>query len=84
MNDKVTTAQALQMIATALEESLENIRPEVLLKDLNGWDSMGVLLVMAELDERFGIFVEEDKIESFEHVSDLLAILAAENVLADS
>ncbi len=69
------------MIASAINAPEDQVQPETELKDLEWWDSMGVLLLMAELDERFGIILEEETIGSFATVSDILKILVDADAL---
>ena len=49
-------------IAELFEEPLENIRPDSTCDTIPGWDSLGVLVLMANLDEKFGIILTADEI----------------------
>lgn len=79
----ITKQDALQIIATALDEALDDVQPEANLKELEGWDSMGILLMIAEFDERFSLIIEEEKIASLKCVNDILNLLAENNLLSD-
>jgi len=81
--NKISISQALSIIAEAINSPEDAVHPTAQLEDLEGWDSMGVLLLMAELDERFSIILEEDTISAFNTVNDILSKLKAVNVLAD-
>lgn len=82
MTDKtISTEDALEIIAEIINESIEDVQPGVELESLEGWDSMAVLLLMAEFDERFDIVLEEDSIESLKLVDDVLAVLEQNSVL---
>lgn len=81
--NKVSISQALSIIAEAINSPENAVHPAAELEDLEGWDSMGVLLLMAELDERFSIILEEDTISAFTTVSDILSKLKEVDVLAD-
>jgi len=81
--NKISIKQALSIIAEAINSPEDAVHPAAQLEDLEGWDSMGVLLLMAELDERFSIILEEDTISAFNTVGDILSKLKAVNVLAD-
>ncbi len=72
------------MIATAINAPEDQVQPDTELQNLEWWDSMGVLLLMAELDERFGIILEEETISSFAKVSDILKILIDADALVDT
>ncbi len=83
-DSQISTSQALTMIASAINAPEDQVQPETDLQDLEWWDSMGVLLLMAELDERFGIILEEETISSFVKVSDILKVLCDADALADT
>ncbi len=72
------------MIATAINAPEDQVQADTELQNLEWWDSMGVLLLMAELDERFGIILEEETISSFAKVSDILKILIDADALVDT
>ncbi len=79
----ITKVDALELIAEVINESIDNVQPGVELESLEGWDSMAVLLLMAEFDERFDIVMDEDKIETLKMVDDILSVLQGYSVLID-
>lgn len=79
----ISKQEALQIIATSLDEPIESIQPEATLKELEGWDSMGILLMIAEFDERFGLIIDEEKITALKCVNDILNLLSENNLLSD-
>ena len=79
----VSRKEALELIAEAISEPVDDVQPGVELVTLSGWDSMAVLLLMAEFDDRFDIVLDEDKIKSLNLVDDILAVLEQNNVLTD-
>lgn len=81
---KITPAEALEMIADALNEDADDVKEGGDLEALDGWDSMGVLMLMAELDERFGLTLEEEEIKSLKNVDDILALLTKQGCLDKS
>jgi acyl carrier protein len=83
-DNQISTSQALSMIAEAINAPEDEVQPEAELEDLEWWDSMGVLLLMAELDERFSIILEEATINSFAKVSDILKILTDADAIVDA
>ncbi len=82
-DNALSISQALSMIAEAINTPEGEVKPATTLEDLEGWDSMGVLLLMAELDERFSIILEEETIGSFSKVADILKLLKEAGVLLD-
>ena len=67
--------EALLLITKTFNEKPENIRPDTLKDDIPNWDSIGTISLMAELDEQFGIMLEEKEIRSFNRVGDILQVL---------
>lgn len=68
-------SEAISWIAEVFEENPESIGPETEQKDLEGWDSMGVLSLMAGLDSDFGIIISVEDSENIKKVEDILKIL---------
>ena len=79
----INTEDALELIAEILNETVDDVQPGVDLEQLEGWDSMAVLLLMAEFDEKFDIVIDEEKINSLNTVDDILSVLKDNNVLID-
>ena len=78
----ISRDDALELIAEAINESVNDVQPGVELATLGGWDSMAVLMLMAEFDEQFDIILDEDKINTLELVDDILAVLEDNNILS--
>ena len=66
---------ALHWIAKVFDDVPERVKVDTLRKDIAGWDSMGTLILLAELDEKFGIHVSEDQIDGLQSVQHVLDIL---------
>jgi acyl carrier protein len=79
----ISREDALELIAEAINESVDDVQPGIELVTLSGWDSMAVLLLMAEFDDQFDIVLDEEKINSLKLVDDILAVLEQNNVLND-
>jgi acyl carrier protein len=77
----VTQQEALQWIATLFDDSVERITPVTTRASIAGWDSMGTLMLLADLDEKFNVHVPEEQLESMNSVSDILAILSQNGAL---
>ena len=77
----MTNTEALAWIADIFEEPPENVKAETARDELAGWDSLGVLSLMAALDEKFDIQLTETGIESLATVGDVLELLRKHNVL---
>ncbi len=71
MNSK----EALDWIADVFEEEPEDLTPETPRGDILGWDSMGILALMAGLDRDCDILLNADDMQSMTKVDDILKIL---------
>ena len=67
--------EALKWIADLFEESVENIQPETSKEDILAWDSLGILTLMASLDEDFDIILTEEEIQQLRNVNSIFEIL---------
>ena len=73
---RINVDEALAMMADAFNEPLANVRPDTARDSIPGLDSMGALMLIAELDERFGIELSAEvsrQMRSVQHVLDFLA-----------
>jgi acyl carrier protein len=74
-NDIMKLEEALIWIADLFEESPENVKPGTKREDIPGWDSLGVLTLMAGLDEEFDILLTEEEMQELRKIKDILKIL---------
>lgn len=78
----LNTQQALEMMAEAFNEPIENLSPETPRDSIPGWDSMGALMLIAELDERLGLELQAEVSREMKLVQHVLDFLAAHGALA--
>ncbi len=74
-------AEALTLIAEIFE-CPNNLTPSTQKQNVRGWDSMGVLSLMAEFDDRFSILLTQPQLEQMKTVDDILKILREHGHLA--
>lgn len=67
--------EALSWIAELFEEPVDAIRPEVSAEDIPAWDSLGILTLMAGLDEEYGIQLSDEELQNLNTVNDILDLL---------
>jgi acyl carrier protein len=79
----MTRDEALVWVATVFEEPPENVRSETVKDEIRGWDSLGVLTLMADLDEKFQIQLSEEDIDGLAAVADILSLLKQRGVLSE-
>ena len=73
--------EALAWLAGIFEEPVEAMTPDRPRDEIAGWDSLGVLTLMADLDEKFDIQLDEKAASAMTHVRDLLALLESRNAV---
>ena len=71
----LTHADALNWVATLFEEPPGQLSSDTSREDIVAWDSLGVLTLMASLDNDFGIVLSDDQLQNMKTVGDILAIL---------
>jgi acyl carrier protein len=68
-------AEALAWVAEVFQEPADTLTVETLRKDIAMWDSLGVLTLMAELDEKFDLVISDQETRAMTKVGDILALL---------
>jgi acyl carrier protein len=79
----LTTGEALAWIADMFEEPKGNIQAHTPRSNLPAWDSLGQLVLMSELDQRFGIRLTQQELASLRSIQDILDILRSHGRLID-
>ena len=73
---KMTLEEKLTLIAETLDADKANIKPEVELKTLDEWDSMGVISTIAMLDKKYNKVLNADQIDQLKTVQDIIDLMA--------
>jgi acyl carrier protein len=71
----MTRNDALQWLATVFDEPPENIKLDTPRDEISGWDSFGVLTLMADIDEKFGVQLTEKDSRGMKVVMDIFTFL---------
>ncbi len=71
----ITQTEAMQWVARVFEQPVDQLLPETPLEDIPMWDSLGVLTLMAEYDEKFGIVLSDSDMRKMKKVDDILEVL---------
>ena len=74
-NTAVSQEQALDWLAQAFNEPRDKINPETRREDIASWDSLGVLVLMADLDEKFDLVMSDQDMRAMKKIDDVLAVL---------
>ena len=71
------------MLAETFDEPVKRITPDTTRDSLAGWDSMGALSLMAELDERFSIELTADASRTMTRIADVIELLRQHGAITD-
>jgi acyl carrier protein len=75
--------ELLQWVADIFEEPRQNISINSVRDEIAGWDSLGVLTLMAGLDEKFDIRLKASEVSDLQSVGDIVSVIERHKVLAD-
>jgi len=83
-NELLTIDGALALVAELFEESPADVSIGTSRAELAAWDSLGQLVLMSALDQRFGIRLTPDELASLDSVQSILDVLERHGRLARS
>lgn len=69
-------------LAQLFEEPVGNVTEATPRESIVGWDSLGTLALMAEMDEKFDIQLTEQDVTGFVTVGDVIGLLSARGKLS--
>lgn len=79
----MTTDEALQWMAEIFEAPPEEVTVTSSRSAIPGWDSLGMLSLMASLDERFNIQITDKDIGRLQCVNDILDVLRQRGLVCE-
>jgi acyl carrier protein len=79
----MNTHEAISWLAILFNVDEADIRLDQPRESLDYWDSMGMLLLMGDLDELFDFTLSENELNSISTINDLLDILKEQNFIVD-
>ena len=71
----MSEAEALAWVAEVFNEPSATITLETPRDSVEMWDSLGVLTLMAEFDDRFDIVLADEDMQAMTKVGDILSVL---------
>lgn len=80
----MNTHEAISWLAILFNVDEADIRLDQPRESLDYWDSMGMLLLMGDLDELFNFTLSENELNSISTINDLLDILKEQNFIVDT
>ena len=79
----IAVAELLNLVEDLLNIDRGSITIETRLVNVPAWDSMGVLLLMAEMDERFGITLNEAALAKLKGTADIVEVVRQAGLLKE-
>lgn len=67
--------EKMEMLEEVMDLESDELKPEALLADMEEWDSLSKLALMAEVKKEFGKKLSAEEIMDFETVQDILDYL---------
>jgi acyl carrier protein len=85
MSQRVTRTELCGWLAGVFQEDAASITFDRARATIPTWDSMGTLLLIAELDDKLKVTLSEDELKGLTSIGDIAAVLARKGVtVADS
>lgn len=79
----MNTQEAIYWIANLFNVDEKDIQIDLPRESLDYWDSMGMLLLMGDLDDLFDFTLSEEQLNNISTINDLLDILKDNNFIVD-
>lgn len=72
----MTDEEALSWVAEMFEEPHGRIKAATARRDIPAWDSLGQLILISALDQKFGIRLTQAELSTLASVQDILDVLS--------
>jgi acyl carrier protein len=73
--------EAVSWLAGVFDEPKQNVTESTARESIAGWDSLGTLTLMAEMDEKFDVQLSEQEVTGFTSIGDVVELLAGRGKL---
>lgn len=80
MTNSIKRQQLLQTLAGVFQETPESLVESRTRDSIGAWDSMATLMLIAELDERLHVTLEEEELKKLTSIGDIFALLREKQV----
>jgi acyl carrier protein len=77
----ISAGEILTWVAGVFEVPAGDIRPETKRDEIPAWDSLGILTLMARMDEDFHVLPTEEEIDQMRSIGDIIDVLRKHGVL---
>ncbi|MGE6487380.1 hypothetical protein [Paenisporosarcina sp. NPDC076898] len=73
----MTEKEKLEMLEEMMELEKGTLVPEIILADLEEWDSIAIISFIALMDEEFNIQIKGFQIKEFKTIEDALCVMVS-------
>ncbi len=80
MSEPVRKAELKEWLASVFQEEAANLPDDRARASIPTWDSMGTLLLIAELDDKLKITLTEDELKELASIGDIIKALGKKGV----
>jgi acyl carrier protein len=77
----MTEKEVLLWLTELFEEPQGNLQRWTLRDDIPNWDSLGVLNLMADIDEKFEILLSDSDLQDMRRIDDIFKVLESQGKL---
>ncbi len=79
-----STSELLSWVAEVFEVPADRIHPETKRVEIDAWDSLGILTLMARMDEDFRVLPTEEEIQRMRSVADIIDVIREHGAAGDN
>ncbi len=83
MTTSIKRQQLLQALANVFQEAPDSLVESRARDSIQAWDSMGTLMLIAELDERLHLTVEEEELKKLTSIGDIFTLLRQKQITVE-
>jgi len=80
----MSRSEILTWVAGVFEVAPDGIRPETKREEIEAWDSLGILTLIARMDEDFRVLLSEEEIQGLRSVGDIVEVLRRHGQVGDA
>jgi acyl carrier protein len=78
-----SASEILTWVADVFEVPADGLGPDTKRDQIDAWDSLGILTLIARMDEDFQVLLTEDEIQRLRSVGDIIEVLRQHGRVAD-
>lgn len=77
----MTTSEMLTWLGELFDTDSNSLTLETKKEDIPAWDSLGVVMLMADLDEKFNITISNEELEALDSINAIFKFLMEKDLI---